>query len=216
MTKEELVNKLLDYFINEDKRLLNYKIPDNYKDKRKLLRGIINLRKPDTLAEEILELDDQLLQLELKEKVITNSKDIPLIEDKIGIWLGDITTLKVEAIVNACNSYLLGCFVPNHSCIDNAIHTFAGIRLRLACNELMQGKEEKTGLAKITRAFNLPSNYVIHTVGPIVSKTLTDEEITELKSCYISCLELAHNNNIKTIAFPSISTGVFIKQVKLQ
>lgn len=209
MNKEQLVDKLLDYFINEDKRFLNYKIPNSYKDKRKFLRGIVNLRKPYPLEEKILKLEDQLLQLELKEKVIADSKDIPLIEDKISIWLGDITLLKVEAIVNACNSYLLGCFVPNHTCIDNAIHSFSGIRLRLKCNEIMQGKEEETGKAKITSAFNLPSDYVIHTVGPIVSKTLTDKEINELKECYISCLELARHNNIKTIAFPSISTGVF-------
>lgn len=209
MNKEELVDKLLDYFLNEDERLKGYKVPDNYNDKRLFLRGVINIRSPYEISEDILKLEDELLQLELKEKNITDVNSLDLVEDKISLYLGDITTLKVEAIVNACNSSLLGCFIPNHSCIDNAIHSNAGIRLRLACNKIMQGREEEVGKAKITEAYNLPSKYVIHTVGPIVRGKLNDKEKNELASCYISCLDLARENNIKTIAFPSISTGVF-------
>lgn len=209
MTKEQLVDKLLDYFIHEDKRFLNYKIPTDYNEKRIFLRGIINLRLPLPIKEDLLKLEDELLQLELHEKKITDVKDIKTLEGKLAIWLGDITTLKIDAIVNACNSTLLGCFTPNHSCIDNAIHTYAGIRLRLACNEIMKGKEEKIGLAKITSAYNLPSAYVIHTVGPCLTHSLTEKEKQELRSCYLSCLELARINNIRTIAFPSISTGIF-------
>ena len=209
MSKNELVDKLLDYFVNENKRFLEYERPNNYNEKRIFLRGIINMRLPYPLDEEILKMEDNLLQLELKDKLITDVNDIPLTDDKIGLWRGDITTLRIGAIVNACNEKLLGCFIPNHSCIDNAIHTYAGIRLRLTCNEIMKGRDEETGKAKITDAFNLPSDYVIHTVGPIVYQKVTDKERKELENCYIACLDLAKENNIRTIAFPSISTGVF-------
>lgn len=209
MTKEVLVDKLLDYFIRESKDIVVDNIPETLEEKRLLLRGLINIREPYPLDTEILKLEDQLLQLELKEKLVTDVKSLKEIENKICLWQGDITTLKIEAIVNAGNSFLLGCFIPNHSCIDNAIHTCAGIRLRLACQELMQGKEEKIGQAKITPGFNLPSSYVIHTVGPVVRNQVTEKEIKELESCYISCLDLARENNIKTIAFPAISTGIF-------
>lgn len=207
MNKEQIVDKLLDYLFKENN--LHYKIPEEYEDKRLLLRGIINLRDPYPISEEILKLEDNLLKLELKEKQITDSKSIKIIKNKMCIYLGDITTLKTEAIVNAANSSLLGCFIPNHNCIDNAIHTYAGIRLRLECNKIMNNKQEETGASKITKAYNLPSKYIIHTVGPIVNKTLTDKEIEELENCYISCLDLARKNNIREIAFPCISTGVF-------
>ncbi len=209
MSKNELVDKLLDYFVNENKRFLEYERPNNYNEKRIFLRGIINMRLPYPLDGEILEMEDNLLQLELKDKLITDVNDIPLTDDKIGLWRGDITTLRIGAIVNAGNEKLLGCFIPNHSCIDNAIHTYDGIRLRLTCNEIMKGRDEETGKAKITDAFNLPSDYVIHTVGPIVYQKVTDKERKELENCYISCLDLAKENNIRTIAFPSISTRVF-------
>lgn len=209
MHKEKIIDELISYFMCEDTRFSEYEIPKDLQEKRLFLRGIINLRLPYPLKEEIISLEDDLLQLELKEKSITDVEDINLTEDKICLWLGDITTLKIDAIVNACNSSLLGCFIPNHSCIDNAIHTYAGIRLRLACNDIMKGTEEEIGKAKITKAFNLPSNYVIHTVGPIVNNILTEKEIKELENCYISCLNVARENNIRTIAFPSISTGVF-------
>ena len=127
------------------------------------------------------------------------------------LWRGDITTLEVDAIVNAANSALLGCFSPNHGCIDNAIHTFAGVQLRLACHAIMQaqGHEEPTGTAKITPGFNLPARYVLHTVGPIVSGRLSDTHCDLLASCYESCLKLAAENSLKSVAFCCISTGVF-------
>ena len=209
MTKEILVDKLLNYFLNENKAFQNYEVPNNYDEKRLFLRGIINLREPKPISENILKLEDELLKQELKEKTVTDVRNIKETEDKISVWQGDITTLKIEAIVNAGNSYLLGCFIPNHSCVDNIIHSKAGIRMRLECNDIMKGSEIETGSAIITKGYNLPSKYVIHTVGPIVQGTLTDKEIKELETCYISCLDLAKKHNLKTIAFPCISTGIF-------
>lgn len=207
--KEKLVDELLRYFIKEDEKFENLEIPSDYSEKRNLLRGIINLRAPYPISEDILVLEDQLLQLELKEKEVTDESEIETREDCIALWQGDITTLKIEAIVNPGNSALLGCFIPNHSCLDNQIHTFAGIRLRLVCNKIMQGKEEKVGQAKITDAYNLPCDYVIHTVGPMITGNVTKKEEELLAKCYKSCLDLAKEKNIKTIAFPTISTGVF-------
>ena len=209
MTKEILVYKLLNYFLNENKVFQNYEVPNNYNDKRLFLRGIINLREPKPISEDILKLEDELLKKELEETEITDVKNIKEVEDKISVWQGNITTLKIDAIVNAGNSYLLGCFIPNHSCIDNIIHTRAGIRLRLTCNDIMKDREIETGNAIITKGYNLPSKYVIHTVGPIVQNTLTDQQIKDLEKCYISCLDFARKHNIKTIAFPCISTGLF-------
>lgn len=208
MDKEKIVDQLLLYLEQEDKRYQPY-IPSHYEEKRKLLRSLVNLRPPEPIDEHILKLEDELLQLELKEKKITSVQDIPFCEEPISIWLGDITTLSIDAIVNAGNSSLLGCFIPGHHCIDNAIHTYAGMRLRLACNELMQGREEGVGNAKITKAYNLPSQYVIHTVGPMIIDEVTEEDIENLKKCYRSSLELASQNGIRSIAFPTISTGVF-------
>lgn len=209
MNKEELVNQLLDYFIHEDLRYKSIEIPQNYHEKRLLLIGLVNMRLPKDIDDDILKLEDHLLSMELEEKKIIDALDIKPVLDKICIWQGDITTLKVDAIVNAGNSSLLGCFVPNHSCIDNAIHTYAGIRLRLACNHVMKGSELKVGRAIITNAYNLPCRYVIHTVGPIVEQNLTVKNIEDLKQCYISCLDLAREHHLKTIAFPCISTGLF-------
>ena len=143
--KEKLVDELLRYLIDEDERLKNLEIPSNYIEKRSLLRGIINIRSPRPTSDDILKLEDQLLQLELKEKEVTDVSEIETRDGVIAIWQGDITTLKIEAIVNPGNALLLGCFIPNHSCLDNQIHTSAGIRLRLACNKIMRGKEEKVG-----------------------------------------------------------------------
>lgn len=207
--KEKLVDKLLEYLINEDERLENLDIPSNYIEKRNLLRGIINIRSPRPISDDILKLEDQLLQLELQEKKVTDVSEFEARENCIALWQGDITTLKIDAIVNPGNSALLGCFIPNHSCLDNQIHTSAGICLRLAYNDIMKGKEEETGKAEITEAYNLPCNYVIHTVGPMITDKVTEKEKQELASCYKSCLDLAKEKNIKIIAFPTVSTGVF-------
>ncbi len=211
MQKEKIIDQLLNYFIQEEKRFANANvdIPQSYEEKRYLLRGIINLRPPYPLKEEILALEDELLQLELKEKKIISSQEIPFVEGKMALFQGDITTLKVEAIVNPGNAALLGCFLPNHSCLDNQIHTYAGIRLRLACQEQRKGKEASVGEAIITKAYNLPCDYVIHTVGPMITGEVTKKEEDLLALCYQSCLSFAQEKNLKTIAFPSISTGVF-------
>ena len=147
----------------------------------------------------------------MAKKGVVNIADLTPVEDKIYLWKGDITTLKCGAIVNAANSGLTGCYQPCHSCIDNCIHTFAGVRLRYKCAEIMQaqGHEEPTGQAKITPAYNLPCDFVIHTVGPIVNGRLNNEHYMLLESCYKSCLEIAVKNEIKSIAFCCISTGVF-------
>ena len=212
MKKEQLIDQLLTYFCQEGEQTFSFSIPPDYREKRRLLRGIVNIRPPYPLDEKILKLEDELLQLELKEKKITVTNEIPCIEDQfhvLSVWRGDITTLQVDAIVNAGNTSLLGCFIPNHSCIDNAIHTYTGIRLRLSCNEMMNGKDEKVGQAKLTGAYNLPSQYIIHTVGPMIRGHVTKEDKDKLRSCYYSCLELTQKKQIRTIAFPSISTGVF-------
>ena len=156
-------------------------------------------------------MQDEYLAEELRARGTTLAAELAPLSGDICLWQGDITTLAADAVVNAANSAMLGCFVPCHRCIDNAIHTYAGIQLRLACHELMerQGHEEPTGGAKITPAFNLPSRYVIHTVGPIVYASLTRRERDELASCYRSCLKLAKENGLKSVAFCCISTGEF-------
>ena len=209
MNKEELVLYLLTYFINESNKYKNINIPSDYKDKRILLRGLINMREPLNISKEILDKEDKLLQLELAEKNIIDISDLDTKEDKIILWQGDITCIKSDAIVNAANEYVLGCFVPNHNCIDNQIHTNAGIKMRLKCNEIMKGNKLNTSNVIITPGYNLPSKYVIHTVGPIVYGKLTNKEIKELEDTYINCLNKAREVGIKTIVFPCISTGVF-------
>lgn len=158
-----------------------------------------------------LQAEDEFLKDLTASKGITEIDSLQESEEGTYLWRGDITTLKCGAIVNAANSGMTGCYIPCHGCIDNCIHTFAGVRLRYKCNEIMrkQGHEEPTGTAKITPAYDLPCDYVIHTVGPIVEDRLNDEHCRLLKSCYESCLKLADENNVKSIAFCCISTGVF-------
>ncbi|MBQ6774505.1 MAG: protein-ADP-ribose hydrolase [Synergistaceae bacterium] len=183
----------------------------NITDKRILLRSLMNLRPPMKLDKNFLELQDEFLSHELELKGIIDSDSIPASCPGISLWQGDITRLKAGAIVNAANNKLLGCFIPCHRCIDNAVHSAAGLQLRDECYKLMlaQGHDELTGQAKITRAYNLPCDYVIHTVGPVVTGALTPKHCGELESCYKSCLELAEKNNIESLAFCCISTGEF-------
>lgn len=194
-------------------RYANYPIPADEGSRWKLLRGLFNVRPPMPASAEFLEIQGQLLREMTAEKGVTDHSSLKPCESDgdLFVWQGDITTLCTDAIVNAANSGLLGCFRPNHSCIDNMIHTMAGIELRLKCAELMeaQGHEEATGLAKLTPAYNLPSKYVIHTVGPIVDGPLTPEHCELLASCYRSCLDTAAAWNCGSIAFCCISTGVF-------
>ena len=171
----------------------------------------MNLRDPKPIDSAFLCVQDEYLQKVTEEKGITEYTNIMPLKNEIYLWQGDITTLRCDAIVNAANSSLLGCFCPCHGCIDNAIHTYAGVELRLECAEIMkrQRHSEPAGRAKITKAYNLPCRYIIHTVGPIINKTVTckDEEI--LTSCYLSCLELAEKYGIRSIAFCCISTGEY-------
>ena len=186
-------------------------VPQDEEEQKRLLRGLMNVRYPKKCASAFLQIQDEYLKEEIAGKGITDCEDlIPAVEG-LYIWQGDITTLRCDAIVNAANSGMTGCYVPNHSCIDNCIHTFAGMELRWTCAEIMerQGHEEPTGKAKITPAFNLPSRYVLHTVGPIVQGWLTERDCELLKSCYRSCLSLAREYGLKSVAFCCISTGVF-------
>ena len=203
--------KLIKYLLNENANYRKIEIPSSENEQFRLYRSLVNIRPARGISAEYLAAEDEYLQRKTAEKGVTDIADLSPIEDNIYLWRGDITTLKCGAIVNAANSGMTGCYRPCHSCIDNCIHTFAGVRLRLECAEIMekQGYEEPTGQAKITPAYNLPCSYVIHTVGPVVQGRLTAEHCRLLKSCYTSCLELAVQNGIDSIAFCCISTGVF-------
>ncbi len=188
-------------------------IPPNTEntDKFEIYRSLVNMREPGEASENYLSTEDAVLREQLQKKGIVDITQLPRINKNIILWKGDITTLKCDAIVNAANSGLTGCYVPGHSCIDNCIHTFAGTRLRLCCDRLMkmQGYPEPAGTAKITPAFNLPCKYVIHTVGPQVQDAPTDIQRRELAGCYRSCLEIAEESGCRDITFCCISTGVF-------
>lgn len=208
-------------------RACDWKVPDRYEEKRAMLRSFMNIRMPGPIPEEVLSVQDAFLSEEAKEKGIVEWNEIPTIQaqygschafaDKLSVWQGDITRLKAGAIVNAANSQLLGCFVPCHRCIDNAIHSAAGMQLREACSHIMNqkrirygsGYEEPTGTATITKGYNLPAEYVIHTVGPIVYHKLTNALRGDLRNCYKSVLECALEHGIRSVAFCCISTGEF-------
>ena len=211
MTQTERRAYLIQELLKEQPGYAGLEIPEDEDGQKRLLRSLFNIRMPRPVGQEFLAVQDAYLQEETQRKGITDFADLQPVQEGIYLWQVDITTLRCDAIVNAANSQMLGCFVPCHGCIDNAIHTFAGVQLRLACAELMQqqGHEEETGKAKITPAFNLPCRYVLHTVGPIVGGLLTKKDKDLLASCYRSCLELAEQNQIKSIAFCCISTGEF-------
>jgi O-acetyl-ADP-ribose deacetylase (regulator of RNase III) len=211
MNQSERRNYLIRALLDEDRRYREITVPRDTEGQKQLLRGLMNLRMPGIVSEEFLEVQDAYLQEALQEKGIVTTEEMTPVQDGIYIWQGDITRLAVDAIVNAANSGMTGCYQPNHSCIDNCIHTYSGIQLRLRCAQMMeeQGQEEPTGQAKITPAYNLPCKYVLHTVGPIVQGRLTEKHCEQLRSCYRSCLELAEENGAESIAFCCISTGVF-------
>ena len=179
----------------------------------RLLRSLMNVRPPMPVSEEFLQIQDTFLKEMTEEKGVTDAESLPSCRrnPRLALWQGDITTLRCDAIVNAANSQMLGCFSPCHGCIDNMIHTMSGVQLRLACQELMQaqGQDEPAGRAKITPGFNLPAKYVLHTVGPIIRDEVTLEAEALLASCYRSCLELAAEHRLHSVAFCCISTGVF-------
>lgn len=212
MKQEERRLYLIGELLHEQPRYRNIEISKDCAEQKKLLRSLMNIRMAAPISEAFLQIQDEYLKEVTKEKGITDLKDLTPDEEGIYLWQGDITTLKCDAIVNAANSGMTGCYQPCHNCIDNCIHTYAGIQLRNACAEIMekQGYEEPTGRAKITPAFNLPCKYVLHTVGPIVQGHLTKRHEELLASCYRSCLELADENDVKSVAFCCISTGVFM------
>lgn len=211
MNQSEKRQFLLRSLLKERPEYRDMGIPAEPESQRQLLRGLMNIRAPQRIGADFLKMQDAYLQGETTAKGITDIADLTPIQPGLYLWQGDITTLKCDAIVNAANSGMTGCYIPNHRCIDNAIHTYAGVELRLACAELMeqQGYPEPTGQAKITPAFNLPCRYVLHTVGPIISGRVTAEDKELLASCYRSCLALAAENKLESVAFCCISTGEF-------
>ena len=211
MTQEERRVYLIKKLISEHPRYADIQIPTDADEQKRLLRSLMNVRLAAPVDKEFLQIQDEYLQRANEEKGIVYIEDMTEVQPDFYIWKGDITRLGVGAIVNAANSGMTGCYQPCHNCIDNCIHTFAGIELRNFCEDMMQeqGYEEPTGQAKLTPAYNLPCDYVIHTVGPIVRGKLTHRDEDLLKSCYEACLKLADQNGIKSIAFCCISTGVF-------
>ena len=211
MNQDEKRLYLIRVLLNEQPAYRRIQIPSDRMDQKRFLRSLFNVRMPGSISEEFLRVQDEYLQEEIRQKGITDLTELTPLHPGIFLWQGDITTLRCDAIVNAANSGMTGCYQPCHNCIDNCIHTYAGIRLRNYCAGIMerQGFEEPTGQAKITPAFNLPCKYVLHTVGPIVNGNLTADHEKLLASCYNSCLALAGENGVKSIAFCCISTGLF-------
>lgn len=202
---------LLKALLAEQPRYRNIAIPTDAEEQKRLLRSLLNVRLPSPVSDEFLRVEGEYLEEAIKEKGITDWQTLTPIQTGIYLWRGDITTLRCDGIVNAANSGMLGCFYPCHGCIDNAIHTYAGVELRAECDRLMriQGHEEETGSAKLTPGYHLPAKYVIHTVGPIVQGKLTPRHEELLASCYRSCLARAEEASLHSIAFCCISTGEF-------
>lgn len=211
MTQEERLDNLIADLIREKAEYQTIHQPDSAAEKRQLLRALMNVRPPLPVSNEFLKVQDEYLQEEIRRRGTTSLADLTPVQPGLYLWQGDITTLAVDAIVNAANSRLLGCFVPCHGCIDNAIHSAAGVQLRLECARIMaqQQTEEPTGKAKITKAYNLPCLHILHTVGPIIHGRATKQDCALLAACYRSCLELAAGYGLKIVAFCCISTGEF-------
>ena len=213
MNQQERCLWLIRTLLDETPQYRDIAVPLGAERRWQLLRSLMNVRPPMPVTDEFLCVQDEFLKEMTAEKGITDGDSLPACpgDPHLVLWQGDITTLRCDAIVNAANSQLLGCFSPCHGCIDNIIHTMSGVQLRLACDELMraQGYEEPTGQAKITPGFNLPARYVLHTVGPIIDDEVTAGDEALLASCYRSCLELAGQNSLQSVAFCCISTGVF-------
>ena len=221
MNEEMTQNGRLDFLVEEFKTdSVQYKdlqTPKDAEGKRRILRSLMNVRMPRKMDEAVLAVQDEYLQARIRENGIVEPADIPIIRDRMSIWQGDITRLAVDAIVNAANSQMLGCFVPMHTCIDNCIHTFAGVQLRAECNRQMNALrirygrdyEQPTAVPMLTDAYNLPAKKVVHIVGPIVEYGLTKELEEQLAACYRNTLDMCLENGLRTVAFCCISTGVF-------
>ena len=221
MNEIKTQNQRLDYLVEEFKAdSVQYKdlqTPNDTEGKRRILRSLMNIRMPRGMDKAVLAVQDDYLQQRIRENGIVEPADIPIIRDRMSIWQGDITRLAVDVIVNAANSRMLGCFVPMHTCIDNCIHTFAGVQLRAECNRQMNALrtrygrdyEQPTAVPMLTDAYNLPAKKVIHIVGPVVEYGLTKELEEKLAACYRNALDMCLENSLRTVAFCCISTGVF-------
>ena len=211
MTQAERRLFLIQALKDEQAEYRDLRVPRDAMGQRKLLRSLLNVRAPGAIGDDFLAVQDDYLQQALAEDGVTRAEDLSPVSGDLCLWQGDITRLQCGAIVNAANSGLTGCYLPCHACIDNCIHTYAGVQLRLDCARLMaeQGREEPTGRARLTRAYNLPCDYVLHTVGPIIQDRVRAEDRRLLAGCYRSCLELAEAHGVESIAFCCISTGVF-------
>ena len=217
MTQNERLDYLVEVFKTDSVRYKNLATPLDTAGKRQLLRSLMNIRMPGEMPGKVLKIQDEYLSGRAKEKGVVLLTDIPVIHDSMSIWQGDITRLAVDAIVNAANSQMLGCFIPMHTCIDNCIHSFAGVQLRAECNRKMErmragyGRdyEQPTAVPMLTDAYNLPAKKVVHIVGPIVQDRLTPELEKDLADCYRNTLDLCAENGLRSVAFCCISTGVF-------
>lgn len=220
---EEKLDFLIKYLLKDIGEKVT-EIPVTLEEKEKVWRALCNIRKPKPISSEYLKVQDEFLNERLKGIEIVNAKDIKTIKDlypnkeiksadRMALWQGDITHIECDCIVNAANSKGLGCFQPMHNCIDNQIQTYSGVQMRLECNEYMQSANYDLGLPTgevfITKGYNLPVKYVVHTVGPVISFNVSEENKKSLKDCYINSLKLAVQKELKTIAFPCISTGIF-------
>ena len=216
-TQEERLNYLINFLKNENSQYKNMDIPESIEEKKVMLRSLMNVRPPKEISEEFLKVQDEYLTERAKQKGIVYLKDIKTIKEKISVWQGDITRIACDAIVNAANSRMLGCFAPMHICIDNCIHTFAGVQLRYECNKIMNEFRKKfgadyqqpTSVPIITDGYNLPAKKVIHIAGPVVIGKLTKSLEQDLVNCYKNILDMCLENNLKSVAFCCISTGVF-------
>lgn len=216
-TREQLLDRLVEAFKADSAEYGDLRTPVDAEGKRRLLRSLMNVRPPRELPDSVLELQDEYLRGRAEEKGIVRLPDIPVVRDGLSVWQGDITRLEIDAVVNAANSRMLGCFAPMHACIDNCIHTFAGVQLRLECAEKMEALraryggdyEQPTAVPMLTEAYNLPAKKVVHVVGPIVEDELTPALEQDLADCYENVLELCRENGLRSVAFCCISTGVF-------
>ena len=206
MEQTERRTRLIKYILEERNETIS--IPSDEGSQKRLLRALLNVRPPMPVSAEFLSLQDEYLTERKNERGIIDIKKLTYTHG-ISLFKGDITTLNADAIVNAANSAMLGCFRPLHNCIDNAIHTFAGMQVRLDCNNIMKGREAENGEVIVTKAYNLPSRFIFHTVGPVVYGRVTKENEADLAKCYLNCLAKADEMKLKSIAFCCISTGVF-------
>lgn len=217
ITQDQRLTRLVEVFKADSGEFGDLETPKSVQERRRVLRSLMNIRMPRPLPLEVLAMQDDYLRQRAAEKGVVGLRDIPVVRGGISLWQGDITRLAVDAIVNAANSQMLGCFVPMHSCIDNCIHSFAGVQLRSECARQMSrlraqyGPDyvQPTAVPMLTDGYNLPAKKVIHIVGPIVADTLTEQLERDLANCYKNTLDLCRENGLRSVAFCCISTGVF-------